>query len=211
MVVNSAMNKATTAAMAAGRSTRPFRRYAGHANAYATTASPAASIDPDHATDGTRAQAYTTTAAAITPAACRSLASTASDAALTARVSTPRAPNSGHGGTDHWGCTAMKNRNAWPSSPRYVPRRKPTPRIVAGVPAVCVCAHAWPASITSVSKTSTSSDGNSPTAPAALPHHTASPQPRQRAATDRHPRQRARRAFDEDAGVEEREQHREAP
>src|SRR6266516_1308487 len=182
MPVNSAMKSATVAAAAAARSARPRRTYTTQTNAYATTTSPAASMVPDHDTGATRAHAYTTTAAAITPAACSSAAATASEAALTASVNTTRAPNSGHGGIDDCGSPEMKNRKACPSSPRYAPRRKPIPRNTAGVSAcsesdrraVCACDHACPASITMVRSTSTSNDGNSPTAAAALFHQTAS-------------------------------------
>ena len=54
--------------------------------------------------------AKTMTAAPIAPAACKSPASTASDVALIASVSTASAPNNGHGGTDQRGSSAMKNR-----------------------------------------------------------------------------------------------------
>src|SRR3954469_23675202 len=100
MAVNSARNTAIVAATAAAGTRRPRANQTAHPNPYATTTSPAPSIDSAHATGATRDQAYTTTAAAATPAACSSVSSTSSDTAVAASVNTNSAPNNGHGGID---------------------------------------------------------------------------------------------------------------
>ena len=73
-------------------------------SAYATTASAVMkatiALSPGMAV---AAHVRTTRLAATTPAACSRSARTASEAALTASVSTARQPRSGHGTVDHSG------------------------------------------------------------------------------------------------------------
>src|SRR6185295_18846993 len=172
--VRLAMNSAQIAAIAAPSHGPRLRMMTSHTSAYAATASAATSIVGAQVTGGTRDHAKTMIDAAIVPAACSSPEKTAIDVAVSASVSTPSAAKSGHGGIDHAGSIAVRNRNKCPSSPRYVPWWNPN---FAGSKSLALrasrYAHTWPASIVSVRITRNSSDGRMPTAAAALPHHTA--------------------------------------
>ena len=71
--------------------------------------------------------------------------------------------------------------------------------------------HAWPASVTSVSPTTTRSDGRTPTLPAACDHQVIIRTHERRLPDLRHGRQASSGALDEERGVGDREEQRQRP
>src|SRR5262245_2845411 len=120
MQVNCAMNAAAVTPFAAAESLPCARRAIdNHAIPYTSTSSPVTSAAFDQSLPAAPlAHPSTTTAAAITPAACSAGARVASEAALAASVTTANAPSIGHGGDDHSAFAAMKSRKRWPTKAR---------------------------------------------------------------------------------------------
>ena len=180
--------------------------------AYATTASIAASAVRAQAPGTFIASASTTIAAATVPAACRCGALTSSDAAVAASVMTSKGAEQRprrHGPADVL-CDVKEEQVDRPDRDRG-PGGSPRRLSSVAADAAWRAAHACPANMTIVRPTRTSSDGQDADGCAGVPPPHRQDDPRQQSAGHRQNRRPSSGALDEQTGIENGQEQREAP